>query len=412
MTRTLGCFVTGGRDGARSLPDHLQMSTNASSVAKLVRASARLNAERGSTRIPVIRWMARLTRPLRVTAKIAREVKKRGPSCKRAGGPGMVTQATTMWRLATFHRISPASYYFYRLHRRDFQTRAQRYLEFTTLAAAERRILDASSADRAALTDKRAFARLCEQDGFPTPPILAWARGGAIEIARELPASDLFSKPGASANGRGAAIWRFDDGQWSDGTAWHDAESLLAEIARRSDAGPHMLQPRIVNHDAIRGLGCGGASTARIVTIRFPDRPAEPLWSVFKMSARGSAADNFMRGGLLAPVDADSGRLGPALRQGSSALVQTHPDTGAQIAGVKLPQWSQALQLCLRAHDTLFARFPSVGWDVAFTREGPMLIEGNWNWSEELLQLAHDRPLGETRLPDCYLAHLARAGIA
>lgn len=317
-----------------------------------------------------------------------------------------------MWRLAAFHRISPRSYYFYRLYRRDVAPVAQRYLEFTTLSAAERRILEANQADHGSLTDKRTFARLCEAHGFPTPAIVAWARDGAIEASTAVPEADLFSKPGAAANGRGATIWRFEQGRWSDGSAWYDAAGVLAEIARRSDRGPHMLQPRIVNHQAIAGLGCGGASTARIVTIRFPDRAAEPLWSVFKMSASGAAADNFMRGGLLAPIDADSGTLGPALKQGSNALHEIHPDTGAAITGVKLPQWSQALQCCLRAHDALFARFPSVGWDVAFTSEGPSLIEGNWNWSEELLQLAHDRPLGDTRLPDCYLAHLSRAGIA
>lgn len=272
--------------------------------------------------------------------------------------------------------------------------------------------MNATGADRSALTDKQKFSRLCALHDLPTPPILAWCEGGRIPHVADFPAEDLFSKQGASANGRGATIWNYDGtGRWSDGGAWLDQKGVLTEIARRSERGPQILQTRITNHTRISALCCGGASTARIVTIRFPDRPAEHLLSVFKMSANGSAADNFMRGGLLAPIESSSGVLGPALRKGSALLHERHPDTGAMIAGVPLPKWYEALNMCLRAHDVVFAAFPGIGWDVAITPQGPTLIEGNWNWSEELLQLAHDRPLGATRLPDCYLAHLAVAGI-
>jgi hypothetical protein len=61
--------------------------------------------------------------------------------------------------------------------------------------------------------------------------------------------------------------------------------------------------------------------------------------------------------------------------------------------------------LALRAH-RVFYDFPSVGWDVAVTPEGPVLIEGNYNWNVVLTQQAGGRAIGETGYFDIYLSFL------
>jgi hypothetical protein len=103
--------------------------------------------------------------------------------------------------------------------------------------------------------------------------------------------------------------------------------------------------------------------------------------------------------------------MGPATYKDPATAhfdVHQHPDTGAAIAGRRLPLWDEVIALALRAHQS-FADFPSVGWDVAISPAGPVLLEGNYNWCVVLAQQAGFRPLGGSRYAEDYLAWQRRA---
>ena len=111
-----------------------------------------------------------------------------------------------------------------------------------------------------------------------------------------------------------------------------------------------------------------------------------------------SAADNFDAGGIAAPIDVETGRLGRAVRKrGTASLVavDAHPDTGAVIAGRELPQWRTVRAVTCRAH-ALLPSLGFVGWDVAITPDGPVLVEGNQSPCCMLSQMPSRDPLGTT----------------
>ncbi len=51
-----------------------------------------------------------------------------------------------------------------------------------------------------------------------------------------------------------------------------------------------------------------------------------------------------------------------------------------------MPYWEEVKSLALRAA-TAFPWVHGVGWDIAISEQGPVLIEGNRAWSPELMQM-------------------------
>jgi hypothetical protein len=66
-------------------------------------------------------------------------------------------------------------------------------------------------------------------------------------------------------------------------------------------------------------------------------------------------------------------------------LVSVHPDTGVVFKDFKIPYYEDAVKLVCQAH-TFFYNVRSIGWDVAISELGPVIIEGNDNWEITSIQ--------------------------
>ena len=224
---------------------------------------------------------------------------------------------------------------------------------------------------------------------------------------------DLFSKPADGWQGEGAFRWtaRADGYAGPDGA--HKTLPQLAEALRLAseDGSSIILQSCITNHPSLLPISGKGLSTCRIVTIKYPGASPQPALAAYRMPHGALIADNFAVGALAAPVDLACGSLGVARQKlRPSVPVKAHPDNGHPLEGLTLPFWKAALDLAMNAHRE-FQEMPSVGWDVAITASGPVLVEGNGTWCVDLAQIAHQRPLSDTAVADCLLAHLAVANI-
>jgi hypothetical protein len=74
-----------------------------------------------------------------------------------------------------------------------------------------------------------------------------------------------------------------------------------------------------------------------------------------------------------------------------------------------LPSWDAALQYLRIAHQAC-ASFVFVGWDVAFTPHGPVILEGNANWEAATYQTLRGEPLGHTKFVDILAERLQDSG--
>ena len=277
-----------------------------------------------------------------------------------------------------------------------------------------------------ALRDKTRFVQFCRDNELPTAGIYAEFNSGTISWSdpdsARLPERNIFVKPRKGKGGRGAELWRFADGLYTNSKGVSlDAPLLLDRLCALSrrrtsplgrgdygNAESWLAVEHCTNHADLLDLSTGALNTLRIVTCRNTAGGIEHIVTILRMAQdRSKVVDNCHAGGLAAMVDPETGILGPATDDGVSARLgwlDRHPVTGAQITGRKVPLWSDALSLAYRAHEAL-GPVPFVGWDIGILESGPCLIEGNSAPCIEIEQRVAG-PLGNARFGELLAKHI------
>ncbi len=336
---------------------------------------------------------AAATWPLLALVKAWRDT--RGP---RRLHPGRLAAVADAWWLQLGHNLRLADVEGLRL---DLPDRRRRVRRFVT-DAENKYLLETINRGlpSAALSDKRHFADFCAHHHLPAPPLLARSNGQptTAEHLRDWPDSDLFLKPANAWGGNDIHLLRRDPDApvWRTGTGEPVSPVTIGAVAHRLLHGAAwLLQPRLRNGPEFADFAAGpeaALATVRVVTGRIvPGGPVEIVAGFMRFPLRGSIVDNLCAGGIGADYDPATGILQVARHlQGSATLYTHHPDTGAAIAGRRIPRWEEIGDLARRAHAPV-ADIATLGWDIALTPAGPTLIETNPNWGVLL-----DTPLGDT----------------
>lgn len=168
-------------------------------------------------------------------------------------------------------------------------------------------------------------------------------------------------------------------------------DAFCRELLREYGEG-YLLQSAIDQHPEVSDVIGRAIGTIRLVTIRDEIMP-RVFYALWKIPAPKAMSDNFWQdGSMIAPVSSDKGEVGQAwIGTGLEARqIETHPASGRAFEGFQLPHWEEACEMAREAH-ALFPEFGVIGWDVAFTEDGPLLIECNDNPFHSLYQTAYRR---------------------
>jgi hypothetical protein len=325
--------------------------------------------------------------------------------------PGQFRLLHQIPRFIAQFRVDPDAYFRYSLHR-DWKRRADYVFHDEIVAVLNDVNSRVSAADTSTLSDKRAFSERCRDAGLPTIPTLAEFENGAcreVDCGNDFASRDLFSKFANRYCGEGAAHWRCEGTRYRNGDALLTLPELKALLASRSSHYPIILQPRVANHADLMPVSGNGLSTVRIITIRNRDDAPQVALACYRMPTGQSVVDNFAAGGIAAGVNLDTGVLTTGVvKTDFVQRILRHPDSGASIAELALPYWRDVCDLAVSAHRT-FPSMVSVGWDVAITPGGPILVEGNAVWCVDLAQMSAAKPLADTPIPACLSQYLGSA---
>jgi hypothetical protein len=209
----------------------------------------------------------------------------------------------------------------------------------------------------------------------------------------------LIIKPRGGRQGRNIIAAEFRLSEEGDVTVAHEGvqstledflHGLPVDAFKDYDGGYHgwLFQHFVRQHPFMLELAPFAVNTCRVITFVTASGESKVHLAALRLGRRGSAADNWDKGGLSVHVDPLNGRLGRGVfkpRYGGQ-WVSAHPDTGVAFEGRAVPMWEEVLGVCRRAAAAL-SGVRSVGWDVALTAEGPVILEGNADWSLPLVQV-------------------------
>jgi hypothetical protein len=315
--------------------------------------------------------------------------------------------------------VLPPWYYIFELHRRpsaeyarDFIYRWESKRGFLAL------LKEGNREPSSELNDKAKFDEHCRQHQIRTAPLLGVLTGGKIEycVAPAEFETDLFVKPVAGRGGKGAQRWdcAAPGNSQSPGGERLSREMLYARLREQSRDVPLLVQQRLRNHAVLEPLNNGALSTVRVLTCLNERGEPELVGAAMRMAIGSNhVVDNLHAGGIATAVDLETGVLGPASNLGAdSALgwMDHHPVSGAPINGVELPMWKEVREFALRAHRA-FADRVLVGWDIAITPDGPIMIEGNSSPDLDIMQRFVRGGLMAARLGVLLAFHVSQLGL-
>ncbi|MDX9740774.1 MAG: sugar-transfer associated ATP-grasp domain-containing protein [Gammaproteobacteria bacterium] len=149
-----------------------------------------------------------------------------------------------------------------------------------------------------------------------------------------------------------------------------------------------LVQDCLRQHEFLDRINPHTINSMRVVTFIAADDTIGVHLAALRLGRAGGVADNWDRGGLSVAIDVGTGTLGQGLAKPryGGAWTSVHPDTGERFEGRQLPEWPRVLEVCRRAA-AAFSGIRAVGWDVALTPDGPVIIEGNATWGLPVVQV-------------------------
>lgn len=139
-----------------------------------------------------------------------------------------------------------------------------------------------------------------------------------------------------------------------------------------------IFQEFILQHEALKRINSSSINTLRMVTYKDENNEAEVLAGFIRFGRKGSIIDNAHIGGIVIPINRETGKMhaeGLQLIDNGGGIFHEHPDTGIPFNNIQIPHYEQVKKLVAKASSSF--KFPLLGWDVAVTPDGPVIVEAN-----------------------------------
>ena len=192
------------------------------------------------------------------------------------------------------------------------------------------------------------------------------------------PIGKIIYKPLSSSGGHGIQVFSFDD--TSIESVYNTLRCLPSGI----------IEGYVVQHPEMKKLSLNSVNTVRIVTIQtFDDIPGVEkgkvhfIYGGVRMGHGNNYVDNLHSGGMIACINIETGVVETDAVDFANRVFKQHPDTNVTIKGFQIPYFKEIKQLIEAAGKGIPGY---LGWDIAITETGPIIIELNTHPGADGLQ--------------------------
>ena len=181
-------------------------------------------------------------------------------------------------------------------------------------------------------------------------------------------------------------------------------DRFKAEVLEKQHEGASIIEMYLNQHPVMASLNPSSVNTMRLWVRGEDSEKPRVILGYVRIGRKGSLVDNQSSGGIVAPIELESGVLRAAVDGLSRRKVyKRHPDHNALIEGERIPFFKESLALARRALNV----FPGVGFagaDVAVSPSGPQMIEINLSPDREgaaFVGLPTKQLFGKAHMPSC-----------
>lgn len=227
------------------------------------------------------------------------------------------------------------------------------------------------------------------------------------EVINEIIGSTLFAKLRKGAGGRGAFLIKEGSVTRSDGQRLSNPRDELLSFFLN---GPkqYLLEEYIEQCAELSIFNPSSLNTIRVVTYIDRTGQAHVVGGFLRVGVGSHVVDNVAAGGLYCGVDINRGSIYPKAMNEEGGVFTQHPISSIKFENYALPQWEAVMRMCTECHEGIGLPI-TVGWDVAISPRGPVILEGNTMWVANVF--TNSNPRAAARLWSAHLDDWGQADI-
>ena len=207
-------------------------------------------------------------------------------------------------------------------------------------------------------------------------------------ILKNITDERIFIKRSSGGGASGISIFtRKESGVYID----EEGVEVSADMIRQKyNGGCFIFEKQIMQEKTLAQFNPDTVNTIRVLTYK-----NKIISATVRFGGKGGFIDNLSKGGVAVNCDVNTGELGEyGMRMYDINKYYEHPDSKIKFNGVIVTQWNDIVNIVNKTME-LLPYYTSVGFDIATTDDGPVVIEINTGAGIGLSQIGREYGLAD-----------------